>query len=107
MGLAGTDVAHHRRFVGAAETIAVQSAALNDDITQHARPGVAYTAGHCFLVEGSGPRLHTARRRLVLAQNWPSVTPAWHVASVVDLVRRQRARATGRRVMHGLATTAS
>jgi len=46
MALAGTDVAHHRAFVGAAEayrrTIQV---VLNNDIAEHAAPGAVYTAG--------------------------------------------------------------
>jgi ABC-2 type transport system permease protein len=46
MGLAGTDFAHHREFVGAAEDYRRRvQRMMNDDITRNARPGVAYTAG--------------------------------------------------------------
>jgi ABC-2 type transport system permease protein len=46
MALAGTDFAHHRDFVTAAEAHrrTIQRV-MNDDITRHARPGVAYVAG--------------------------------------------------------------
>jgi ABC-2 type transport system permease protein len=46
MGLAGTDFAHHRAFVRAAETYrrGIQRV-MNEDIAAHAKPGVVYTAG--------------------------------------------------------------
>lgn len=46
MALAGTDFAHHRDFVGAAEDYrrGIQRV-MNDDIAQNSRPGVVYTAG--------------------------------------------------------------
>jgi ABC-2 type transport system permease protein len=46
IGLAGTDFAHHREFVGAAEDYRrMVQRRMNDDIARNARPGVAYTAG--------------------------------------------------------------
>jgi ABC-2 type transport system permease protein len=46
MALAGTDVAHHRAFVRAAEDYRRDiQRRLNGDITANARPGVVYTAG--------------------------------------------------------------
>lgn len=46
MGLAGTDFAHHRAFVRAAEEYrrGIQRV-MNGDIAERARPGVAYAAG--------------------------------------------------------------
>jgi ABC-2 type transport system permease protein len=46
MALAGTDFAHHRRFVQAAEDYrrAIQRV-MNADIAEHSTPGVVYTAG--------------------------------------------------------------
>jgi ABC-2 type transport system permease protein len=46
MALAGTDFAHHRDFVTAAEDYrrAIQRV-MNDDISRNSRPGVVYTAG--------------------------------------------------------------
>ncbi len=46
MGLAGTDFAHHRQFVQAAEDYrrAIQRV-MNTDIAEHAKPGAVYTAG--------------------------------------------------------------
>jgi ABC-2 type transport system permease protein len=46
MALAGTDLAHHRGFVTAAEGYrrSIQRV-MNDDIARNAKPGVAYTAG--------------------------------------------------------------
>jgi ABC-2 type transport system permease protein len=45
MALAGTDFAHHRDFVVAAEEYrrAIQRV-MNDDITRNAKPGAAYVA---------------------------------------------------------------
>jgi len=46
MALAGTDIAHHRAFVGAAEAYRRNiQVVLNNDIAEHAKPGVVYTAG--------------------------------------------------------------
>lgn len=46
MALAGTDFAHHRDFVRAAEAYRREmQRILNGDIAQHAKPGVVYTAG--------------------------------------------------------------
>jgi ABC-2 type transport system permease protein len=46
MALAGTDVAHHRAFVNAAESYRRDiQRVMNADIAQHAKPGVVYTAG--------------------------------------------------------------
>jgi ABC-2 type transport system permease protein len=46
MGLAGTDFAHHREFVHAAETYRRRiQRVMNDDIAVNAKPGVVYTAG--------------------------------------------------------------
>lgn len=46
MGLAGTDFAHHRAFVGAAESHRrMMQRVLNGDIAEHARPGEVYLAG--------------------------------------------------------------
>jgi ABC-2 type transport system permease protein len=46
MALAGTDVAHHRAFVRAAEDYRRDiQRRLNGDITAHAKPGAVYTAG--------------------------------------------------------------
>jgi ABC-2 type transport system permease protein len=46
MALSGTDVAHHRQFVRAAEDYrrGIQRV-MNADIARNARPGVAYAAG--------------------------------------------------------------
>jgi ABC-2 type transport system permease protein len=46
MGLAGTDFAHHREFVRAAEEYrrSIQRV-MNDDIAQNAKPGAVYTVG--------------------------------------------------------------
>jgi ABC-2 type transport system permease protein len=46
MALAGTDFAHHRAFVDAAESYRrMIQRVMNDDIAAHAKPGVVYTAG--------------------------------------------------------------
>jgi len=46
MGLAGTDFAHHRAFVQAAEEYRRQiQRVMNHDIAENAKPGVVYTAG--------------------------------------------------------------
>jgi ABC-2 type transport system permease protein len=46
MGLAGTDFAHHRSFVDAAEAHRrMMQRVLNGDITENARPGEVYLAG--------------------------------------------------------------
>jgi ABC-2 type transport system permease protein len=46
MGIAGTDFAHHRAFVHAAEEYRrMIQRVMNGDIAEHARPGVVYTAG--------------------------------------------------------------
>jgi ABC-2 type transport system permease protein len=46
MALAGTDFAHHRAFVHAAEQYRrMIQRAMNGDIAEHAKPGVVYTAG--------------------------------------------------------------
>jgi ABC-2 type transport system permease protein len=46
MALAGTDLAHHRTFVEAAENYRRDlQRVLNNDIAQHAKPGATYTAG--------------------------------------------------------------
>lgn len=46
MGLAGTDFAHHRSFVTAAEDYRRQlQRVMNGDIADHSKPGVVYTAG--------------------------------------------------------------
>jgi ABC-2 type transport system permease protein len=46
MALAGTDFAHHRDFVTAAEAYRRQiQRVMNDDIARNSRPGVVYTAG--------------------------------------------------------------
>jgi ABC-2 type transport system permease protein len=46
MALAGTDFAHHRRFVDAAETHRrMMQRVLNADIVEHAKPGQVYMAG--------------------------------------------------------------
>ena len=46
MALAGTDFAHHRAFVQAAEEYRrMIQRAMNGDIAEHAKPGVVYTAG--------------------------------------------------------------
>lgn len=46
MGLAGTDFAHHRQFVAVAEDYRrAMQRVLNNDIAEHAKPGVVYTAG--------------------------------------------------------------
>jgi ABC-2 type transport system permease protein len=47
MGLAGTDYAHHRAFVDAAETHRrMMQRVLNSDITEHSKPGEVYLAGN-------------------------------------------------------------
>jgi ABC-2 type transport system permease protein len=46
MGIAGTDFAHHRAFVQAAEEYRrMIQRVMNGDIAEHAKPGVVYTAG--------------------------------------------------------------
>jgi ABC-2 type transport system permease protein len=46
MGLAGTDFAHHREFVRAAEEHRrLIQRLMNGDIAENSRPGVVYTAG--------------------------------------------------------------
>jgi ABC-2 type transport system permease protein len=46
MSLAGTDFAHHRSFVEAAETHRrMMQRVLNSDIVDHAKPGEVYLAG--------------------------------------------------------------
>jgi ABC-2 type transport system permease protein len=46
MSLAGTDFAHHRAFVEAAETHRrMMQRVLNGDIVEHAKPGQVYLAG--------------------------------------------------------------
>jgi ABC-2 type transport system permease protein len=46
MALSGTDFSHHREFVSAAEAYRRQiQRVMNNDIANHAKPGVAYTAG--------------------------------------------------------------
>jgi ABC-2 type transport system permease protein len=52
MALAGTDFAHHRDFVNAAERYrrGIQRV-MNDDIARNSRPGVAYTASPALWAE--------------------------------------------------------
>jgi len=46
MGLAGTDFAHHRAFVDAAEEYRRRiQRVMNDDIAENTKPGVVYSAG--------------------------------------------------------------
>jgi ABC-2 type transport system permease protein len=96
MALAGTDLAHHRAFVGAAEDYRRKmQRVLNNDIAQNARPGVAYTAGPELW--SKVPEFDYALPGVgwVLAQNWPSVLllVAW-LALAISFAVSARVRPT-------------
>jgi ABC-2 type transport system permease protein len=84
MALAGTDVAHHRAFVGSAEAYrrSIQRV-MNADITQHSRPGVVYTAGADLWARVPEFRYDPPGLKTVLAQQGASllVLGAWLIAA--------------------------
>jgi ABC-2 type transport system permease protein len=90
MALAGTDFAHHRDFVRAAEDYrrALQRI-LNDDIARNARPGVAYTAGPELWSKVPEFDYELPGIRRVISQNWISVILllGWFAVSVVFVAR--------------------
>ena len=75
MGMAGTDFAHYRRFAVAAEAYRRQMVkTLNDDLAQHAKPGVNYVAGRDvweripdFVYQMPGTRWAIANQTISLA----------------------------------------
>lgn len=85
MGLAGTDVAHHRRFVRAAEDYrrAIQRI-MNSDITKNAKAGVVYAAGPELWQRVPEFRYDAPGARWVLRQHqWSLILiAAWLVGSI-------------------------
>ncbi|MFN2444694.1 MAG: ABC transporter permease subunit [Vicinamibacterales bacterium] len=85
MGLAGTDFAHHRQFVGAAEDYRrAMQRVLNNDIAEHAKPGVVYTAGPDLWQQVTEFRYNAPDAGWVLAHyRWSLLLlAAWLVGSV-------------------------
>jgi ABC-2 type transport system permease protein len=85
MALAGTDFAHHRDFVQAAEEYRRNiQRVMNADIARNARPGIAYTAGLDLWSQVPPFAYDMPGVGWVLARNWSSVLLllAWLGASI-------------------------
>lgn len=84
MALAGTDFAHHREFVTAAEEYrrGIQRV-MNDDIARNSKPGAAYTAGAALWAEVPEFRYELPGVSWAMRQAAPSVglLLAWCVAA--------------------------
>jgi ABC-2 type transport system permease protein len=89
MALAGTDFAHHREFVGAAEDYRrMMQRVMNGDIAEHAKPGVVYTAGRGLWASVPDFQYDAPGAGWVLSQNVMSLTlmAAWLSATIVFAV---------------------
>ena len=85
MALAGTDVAHHRAFVRAAEQYRRDiQRRLNGDITAKAKPGAVYTAGPELWAQVPEFQYGPPTLSSVLVAQWASfgVIASWLVAAV-------------------------
>lgn len=97
MALSGTDFAHHRAFVDAAEHYRrMIQRVMNGDIAQHAKPGVVYTAGgelwnkvpeFSYEAPGSGWALRQNPSSVVLLGAWlvAAILFAWTGAGRVSV----------------------
>jgi ABC-2 type transport system permease protein len=86
MSLAGTDFAHHRAFVDAAETHRrMMQRVLNGDIAEHAKPGEVYLAGNALWNRIPDFRYDAPGLAWTLGQNVLSLglMGAWLAAAVV------------------------
>ena len=93
MALAGTDFAHHRDFVLAAEDYrrGIQRV-MNEDIARNSRPGVAYTAGPALWAQVSEFQYELPSALWALRQATPSawLLLAWCVAAYWFAARATR-----------------
>jgi ABC-2 type transport system permease protein len=93
MALAGTDFAHHRDFVTAAEAYRrdVQRV-MNGDIARNARPGVAYVAGPELWTQVPEFSYALPGASWALSQTWISVMllAAWCAVSIGFALRSTR-----------------
>ena len=97
MALSGTDFAHHRDFVTAAEEYrrGIQRV-MNDDIARNARPGVAYTAGPALWAQVPEFEYDLPGASWALRQAAPSLALllAWCLAAFVFAAHATRRLAT-------------
>ena len=74
MALAGTDMAHHRHFVAAAEGYRrMMQGVLNDDIFKHQKPGEVYMAGGDLWSQIPQFEYVTPSTTWVVRQQWPAM----------------------------------